>query len=581
MLPKQPQLKDVLPYLHSRGNVIESNEIHHAMELLGDGNGIYIHGAGADNVIRRNYIHHLVALMKMQAAIRTDGGQTDTLIAENLIYKCTAQGIILKLNSRCENNIVADVIAPPRGYYLSLREGPLTGATIKRNVFYSSSSECTFIDELPSGKGRTTEDRRGRSWRQRNRLKSITTFTIATRILDWDCRCWRSSSGTGSTHIARHAIRYLLIPKAETFGCATILPLWRWALCLWKSQRWDWQKGTNMTTVEKPSTHFSSLVFIALAALLTNGLVAQEIDNRGKAQDRKGRAKYLVTDGERKLEVVYKTVSGRDLKLDLYYPTSRTEVGSQKPPVIVFTHGGGWAAGSRYKAASGSFAVVFSRLIEQGFAVAPVTYRLAKKDSNVAMRDCVIDCKDAVRYLAKNSESLGIDPMRFGVMGDSAGGHIAQMLLLSSPEQLSGAAELAKVPYRMVSGVSWYGPGDFEKMELFNHDDRTDFKDRFAARIMGAGSDPSTKLDRYREVSPVNYLSKDSPPLLMIQGDKDTTIPVKHAHYMQERARAVQAPVEILIIKNSGHNWRRVDADIDPSRETIIERTVQFFVDHL
>lgn len=73
------------------------------MELLGDGNAIYIRGAGAGNVIRRNDIHHLVAPMKMQSAIRTDGGQTDTLIAENLIYKCTSHGIILKLNNRCEN----------------------------------------------------------------------------------------------------------------------------------------------------------------------------------------------------------------------------------------------------------------------------------------------------------------------------------------------------------------------------------------------------------------------------------------------------------------------------------------------
>ena len=69
-------------------------------------------------MIRRNYIHHLVTPMLMQAAIRTDGGQRDTLIAENLIYKCMAQGIILKLNNRAENNIVADVLAPPRGYYL-------------------------------------------------------------------------------------------------------------------------------------------------------------------------------------------------------------------------------------------------------------------------------------------------------------------------------------------------------------------------------------------------------------------------------------------------------------------------------
>ena len=153
---------ETLPYKHSHDNMIEYNEIHHVMEKMGDGNGIYVRGAGSNNVLRRNYIHHLVAPMHMQAALRTDGGQRDTLIAENIIYKCTAQGIILKLNNRAENNFVIDVIAPPRGYYLSLREGPMTDAVIQRNIFYSSDKDCTFIDELPPGEGRISEDRRGR-----------------------------------------------------------------------------------------------------------------------------------------------------------------------------------------------------------------------------------------------------------------------------------------------------------------------------------------------------------------------------------------------------------------------------------
>ena len=157
---------DVRPYLHTHDNRIEYNEIHHSMEKLGDGNAIYIRGAGAGNFIRRNYVHHLVTPMIMQCAIRTDGGQMDTLISENVIYKCTSQGIMLKLNTRVENNFVIDVIAPPRGYYLSVREGPLAGATIKKNIFYSSErpdSECEFINELPAKGKAKSEDRRGRA----------------------------------------------------------------------------------------------------------------------------------------------------------------------------------------------------------------------------------------------------------------------------------------------------------------------------------------------------------------------------------------------------------------------------------
>ncbi|WP_136081270.1 right-handed parallel beta-helix repeat-containing protein [Pontiella desulfatans] len=165
-LPKKLDIEDVRPFLHSHDNLIEYNEIHHAMEMLGDGNAFYIRGAGAGNVFRRNYVHHLVAPMIMQCGIRTDGGQRDTLFAENLIYKCSSQGIMAKLNTRVENNIVADVLVASlgdmeRSYYLSVREGPMTGASIKRNIFYASGPDCTFIHELQSKAG-ATEDSRGR-----------------------------------------------------------------------------------------------------------------------------------------------------------------------------------------------------------------------------------------------------------------------------------------------------------------------------------------------------------------------------------------------------------------------------------
>ena len=67
----------------------------------------------------------------------------------------------LKLNNRFENNIIADVIAP-RGTYLKIVEGPMEGASNKRNLFYSSSPDCTFISEPGVGRGRVGEDRSGR-----------------------------------------------------------------------------------------------------------------------------------------------------------------------------------------------------------------------------------------------------------------------------------------------------------------------------------------------------------------------------------------------------------------------------------
>ena len=160
-MPADPTLEDVRPFLHTRNNLIEYNEIHDAMETLGDGNGIYIRGAGAGNVIRRNYVHHLVTPSGAQSAIRTDGGQMDTLIAENLIYQCTSQGITLKLNNRLENNIIAEVLDGERqekgtpAIYLKLQEGPMTEATLTRNIVYVTGKVFSLYNE---GRGAQAKD---------------------------------------------------------------------------------------------------------------------------------------------------------------------------------------------------------------------------------------------------------------------------------------------------------------------------------------------------------------------------------------------------------------------------------------
>ncbi|MDA8964624.1 alpha/beta hydrolase [bacterium] len=310
-----------------------------------------------------------------------------------------------------------------------------------------------------------------------------------------------------------------------------------------------------------------SLIILALLAVLSPA----------DAQKKKPR-KALETGHERKLDVVYKTVGKRKLELDIYYPAAE----AKRPcPTIIYTHGGGWAAGSRFGAASGGFAPLFRELIKSGFCLVSVDYRLYSKNGPIRMRDCVIDSKDALRYVVKNSEALAIDPGKIFTFGDSAGGQIAQMLLLASPEALPGDPDLAKVDYKVKAGLSWYGPCDFEKEDLFNHDDREDFRDRFGPRIINKGDVGEERLRLYREMSPINYLRKESPPLLMIQGNKDTTIPVKHAHRMAKQAAKLKASVKTLIVENAGHNWRKVDADIKPARAEIIQASAQFFIDQL
>lgn len=275
-----------------------------------------------------------------------------------------------------------------------------------------------------------------------------------------------------------------------------------------------------------------------------------------------------------KLGVVYKTVEKLPLRLDLHYP--EVPKPKAKYPLVVFTHGGGWSAGSRDIGDRGVRFRGVSELNAQGFCVASADYRLCDKDGTITIRECVTDCKDALRYLAKNADRLSLDADRVFTFGDSAGGHLAQMLLLTPCEAFPGDPELANAKYRLVAGVSWYGPCDFEKTDLFNPDGRADFRDRFGPRIIRATADEKAKLAAYREVSPVNYLTAKSPPLLMVQGDKDPTIPVHHAHYMKKRADAVKAPVEVLIVANAAHNWREQGGTMRPTLNELVESTAQF-----
>jgi hypothetical protein len=127
------------PYLHARENVIEYNEIHNAMERLGDGNCIYVSGAGGGNVVRFNYCHDCSGRY-MNAVIRCDDDQHGTTLHGNICCRTGGhgEGFISKGDNDITNNIVADLrpVARHRGYIV-FPYGSIAGSTIQRNILYS------------------------------------------------------------------------------------------------------------------------------------------------------------------------------------------------------------------------------------------------------------------------------------------------------------------------------------------------------------------------------------------------------------------------------------------------------------
>ena len=125
-------------YYHSRHNLLEYNEISHAVQLLSDGNGIYVSGAGKGNIVRYNYVHDNIE-DHLPAPIRCDDDQNETLIYGNVLYhnQAFAAGIASKgVNDIINNYIVAPLKAPSKGY-ISFEWAPVTGSRVYRNIIIS------------------------------------------------------------------------------------------------------------------------------------------------------------------------------------------------------------------------------------------------------------------------------------------------------------------------------------------------------------------------------------------------------------------------------------------------------------
>jgi hypothetical protein len=134
------------PFMHSRLNRIEFNDIHDVMQILGDGNGIYISGAGRGNIVRGNFIHDCPS-DRMSEGIRCDDDQHDTLIESNVVVRLggDATGLCSKGVNDIVNNIVAETVAEKtaRGM-ISLEVGPMHGATIERNIVVANTAQHGF-----------------------------------------------------------------------------------------------------------------------------------------------------------------------------------------------------------------------------------------------------------------------------------------------------------------------------------------------------------------------------------------------------------------------------------------------------
>jgi acetyl esterase/lipase len=244
-------------------------------------------------------------------------------------------------------------------------------------------------------------------------------------------------------------------------------------------------------------------------------------------------------------------------KLDLYVPQSATAV-----PVVIYIHGGGWKYGSKV---GGMFPQI-KPLINNSFAVASINYRLSDRTKFPGQ---IEDTLCAVRFLRSQATIFNLDKNAVGVIGISAGGHLAALAATASDQAtfIKGGYEPESSEVQaavIISGLLELTDSEFNKVTKQNITD-----------LLGKAQDTQV-------ASPSNYLSKGDAPMLLMYGDHDRQVPKSQSLNFVSKAQSLGVPADSVEVKSATHNLDPYFAlNTKPSAKERLKLLTTFFNQNL
>jgi acetyl esterase/lipase len=248
-------------------------------------------------------------------------------------------------------------------------------------------------------------------------------------------------------------------------------------------------------------------------------------------------------------------------RLDFYHvaPTSSPAPAaraSKRPPLIIWLHGGGWMMGSKSSCPA-------AMIVAAGYDVAAVEYRFCTAAKFPAQ---IQDCQAAVRWLRAHHEQYGFDPDHIGVMGESAGGHLAALLgTAGGLHKFDPLGANRDVSDSVQAVCDCYGPSDFTTIVRQIGADKTVHN----IFTWTAGSDDSNDLYKLLTgnrvgvdpqmdalASPVTYINSHDPPFLIIHGTRDSLVPVAQSIELADQLKKAGDSAVLQIIAGAGHGGR-------------------------
>lgn len=246
---------------------------------------------------------------------------------------------------------------------------------------------------------------------------------------------------------------------------------------------------------------------------------------------------------------VFTARSCRPLRMTVMIPRT----GVPKPAVVYFP-GGGFVTCDYEK-----FVQMRLALAKAGFVVAAAEYRTVP-DKYPAP---VIDGKAAVRFLRAHASLLEIDPARIGVLGDSSGGYLAQMIAVTGGDPGLEKGENLGFSSEVQAAATLYGISDLRSIGEGYPDEiqKVHASPAVTEALMlhgpafgsfpGAGilSDPAKAL----EASPLGHIRENLPPFLIMHGIADTLVSPKQSSRLYEALSEKGNDVSYVTVEGAGH----------------------------
>ncbi len=255
--------------------------------------------------------------------------------------------------------------------------------------------------------------------------------------------------------------------------------------------------------------------------------------------------------------VIYCRMDRAMLRMDIYYPRWPSLTPA---PALLYAHSGGWTQGTRN---SGAGIRDIPTLTAHGYLVATADYRLAPAYKFPAQ---IQDLKCAVRFLRANALKYNIDPDHIGAYGASAGGHLVSLLSTTDTSAGFDVGPYLDQPSRVQAVVDMFGPVDLPKLIT---------RDPGMGQVFGTGAGLAL-------ASPINYVTPDDAPVLILQGMLDTQTPPAQSQEFYDLLTATGVPSTLVRVKNAGHAFTKMNNQpISPTRIELSQMIVNFFDQYL